>query len=50
MDNQLVLFKNDLKEFHIYLNENQLNQFMKYYDLLKEWNSFMNLTAITEFG
>ena len=49
MDNQLVLFKNDLKEFHIYLNENQLNQFMKYYDLLKEWNSFMNLTAITEF-
>lgn len=49
MDNQLVSFQNDLKEFHIHLNENQLNQFMRYYDLLKEWNSFMNLTAIIEF-
>lgn len=30
------------------LSEKQLLQFEKYYDLLKEWNSFMNLTAITE--
>lgn len=27
----------------------QLNQFLQYYELLVEWNSFMNLTAITEF-
>lgn len=39
----------DLKEFHIELPENQVNQFMTYYELLVEWNSFMNLTAITEF-
>ena len=31
------------------LTEEQLNQFIKYYELLVEWNSFMNLTAITEF-
>ena len=33
----------------ISLSEKQISQFMTYYDLLVEWNSFMNLTAITEF-
>lgn len=33
----------------INLSEKQISQFMIYYDLLVEWNSFMNLTAITEF-
>lgn len=42
-------FINDLKEFHIEINEEQKNQFLTYYKLLTEWNSFMNLTAITEF-
>lgn len=42
-------FINDLKEFHIEINEEQKNQFLTYYRLLTEWNSFMNLTAITEF-
>lgn len=32
----------------IILSENQLLQFEKYYELLVEWNAFMNLTAITE--
>lgn len=36
-------------EWNITLSEKQLEQFMKYYELLVEWNSFMNLTAITEF-
>ena len=45
----LEQFINDLDELHISLEENQLNQFIRYYDLLVEWNSFMNLTAITEF-
>lgn len=31
------------------LSKEQLDQFIKYYELLVEWNSFMNLTAITEF-
>lgn len=39
----------DLEEFEIPLNDVQIEQFMKYYELLIEWNSFMNLTAITEF-
>ena len=34
----------------ISLSEKQISQFMTYYDLLIEWNSFMNLTAITEFN
>lgn len=42
-------FLKDLKEFDIELTEKQIQQFMTYYELLVEWNSFMNLTAITEF-
>lgn len=42
-------FEKDLQEFHIELSEKQLEQFMTYYELLVEWNGFMNLTAITEF-
>jgi len=43
------LFEKSLQEFGIHLDERQMNQFMKYYELLVEWNSFMNLTAITDF-
>lgn len=42
-------FLNDTKELGIELTKNQVNQFVSYYELLTEWNSFMNLTAITEF-
>lgn len=34
--------------FQITLSDEQIEQFMKYYELLVEWNSFMNLTSITE--
>jgi len=27
----------------------QIQQFLIYYEMLVEWNSFMNLTAITEY-
>lgn len=43
-------FKEDLNELDIHLGENQLDQFMQYYEILIEWNSFMNLTAITDFN
>ena len=33
------LMKKDLEEFNILLDEQQINQFNKYYELLKEWNS-----------
>ena len=39
----------DLKEFGLSVTDKQIEQFMQYYELLIEWNSFMNLTAITEF-
>ncbi|MDE5908774.1 MAG: 16S rRNA (guanine(527)-N(7))-methyltransferase RsmG [Lachnospiraceae bacterium] len=42
-------FQEDLYKFHIQLKERQIQQFLQYYDLLKEWNSFMNLTAIIDF-
>lgn len=48
-DNRLDDFQTQLQEFDIELNDVQLQQFMRYYELLVEWNSFMNLTAITEF-
>lgn len=40
---------NSLDEFGITLTDKQIGQFENYYDLLVEWNSFMNLTAVTDF-
>lgn len=45
----MQVFYDGLEELGLSLSEKQVNQFLKYYDLLIEWNSFMNLTAITEF-
>ena len=42
-------FKKDLAALGITLTEEQVNQFLKYFELLVEWNGFMNLTAITEY-
>lgn len=42
-------FEKYLEQFQITLNDKQKEQFLKYYELLVEWNGFMNLTAITEF-
>lgn len=36
-------------ELKIELTDNQIQQFIQYYELLIEWNSFMNLTAITDY-
>lgn len=41
-------FITELNAQNIELNEYQLDQFDKYYNLLVEWNKKMNLTAITE--
>ena len=37
-----------VEELHIDLNEEQLNQFIIYKTLLKEWNQKINITSITE--
>lgn len=41
-------FINELEKLNIKLNEVQLKQLETYYEMLVEWNSFMNLTGITE--
>ncbi|HJC58531.1 MAG TPA: 16S rRNA (guanine(527)-N(7))-methyltransferase RsmG [Candidatus Eisenbergiella intestinipullorum] len=45
----LTSFRQDLGELNIRLSGEQERQFLSFYELLTEWNSFMNLTAITEF-
>lgn len=41
--------KKDLNEFGIELTVEMEEQFLLYYNMLIEWNYFMNLTAITDF-
>ena len=38
------------RELGVTLSEVQIGQFKEYYELITEWNSFMNLTAITELS
>lgn len=38
-----------LKKMHINLNDKKADQFIRYYELLIEWNNKINLTSITEF-
>ena len=42
-------FITDLNAFDIFLSDKQISQFLRYYELLTEWNQVMNLTSITEY-
>lgn len=42
-------FVSEARKLGIELNDHQVGQFISYYELLLEWNSFMNLTAITDY-
>lgn len=42
-------FVRDSKELGVILTDFQIQQFLVYYEMLAEWNQFMNLTAITEY-
>ena len=42
-------FQKKCEVFGVRLTGEQIEKFMDYYELLIEWNSFMNLTAITDF-
>lgn len=48
-DYNLDRFHHGLDELNIDLSDTQIDQFLKYYELLIEWNKVMNLTGITEF-
>lgn len=49
MIKNMAVFYKGLEQFHISLSDTQIEQFMKYYELLIEKNKVMNLTSITEF-
>ena len=50
MDNYNIdKFTESLNSLNINLNNNQIEQFVRYYEILVEWNKVMNLTGITEF-
>ena len=42
-------FEKALEKLNIHLSDQQMEQFMKYYEMLVETNKVLNLTAITEF-
>lgn len=49
MDQIIKTGLNDfLEQSGIVLSDKQINQFLKYYDLLNQWNQVMNLTTIIE--
>ena len=47
--NKEELLKSSAASVGLELNDTQIQQFIKYHEILVEWNSFMNLTGITEY-
>lgn len=45
----ILYIKEQFQKLSIDLSQKQAEQFLRYSELLVEWNSFMNLTAITDF-
>ncbi len=45
----LTTFQEYMNELNVQLTMEQYEQFIQYYELLTKWNSFMNLTAITDY-
>lgn len=48
MSREQFLF-DECKKIGVHLEDHQIQQFIQFYELLVEWNSFMNLTGITEY-
>ncbi len=42
-------FLDNLKQFNIFPDEKAIKRFLRYYELLSEWNKVMNLTAIIDY-
>lgn len=49
MDDKKSYIKNEFEKVNIAITDSQAEQFLRYFELLTEWNAVMNLTAITEF-
>lgn len=50
MERETAYIIDEMHKLEISLTEQQSEQLYEYYRLLVEWNSFMNLTGITEFS
>ncbi len=49
MEQKLSYIIEKIAALGISITEEQARQYYRYYELLVEWNQFMNLTGITEF-
>ena len=49
MNYNTTLFERDLEELGVALTDQQICLFLKYYEMLVEWNQVMNLTTITDY-
>lgn len=49
MNYDMSILREGAQEYGIVLTERQEEQFIRYYELLIQWNKVMNLTGITEF-
>lgn len=44
-----AMFEEDLKELGVVISDKQKAQFLRYYEMLLDWNEKINLTAITDY-
>lgn len=44
-----AMFEEDLKELGVVISNKQKAQFLRYYEMLLDWNEKINLTAITDY-
>lgn len=44
-----AMFEEDLKELGVVISDKQKAQFVRYYEMLLDWNEKINLTAITDY-
>lgn len=49
MENKIQYIKSEFEKIDLMISDRQAEQFLRYFELLTEWNAVMNLTAITEF-
>lgn len=49
MENKIDILRKGFQSYNISLTDKQIEQFDQYYNILIEWNGFMNLTGITQY-
>ena len=49
MENKKSYIISEFAKIQCMISDRQAEQFLRYFELLTEWNAVMNLTAITDF-